>query len=409
MKRYASHFIYGFAIFSMFFGSGNLVFPLQIGQNTGNYWYLGFLGLLITGILLPFLGLFVIKLHRGSYNAFFSEAGNTARFFLPLFTLSLLGSFGVVPRCITVAHGGIEYIFPGFPLTIFSVLFCIICFITCIKENFMITVLGKWMTPLLLISLTLLILLGIIHAPNIFDASNISSNANVDNTSNLLNNSNIITLSENPVSKIKAFQNGFLTGYQTMDLFAAFFFSALIFNQIQAKLRAATDKDVLKAALKPSIIGSCLLALIYLGFVFLGAHYKEITTDVSPELILPTIASHLMGEKAVLLIGIIVLFSCLTTAVALNNIYAHYLCQLFNFKKERFLFVLLGTTILSFIISLMDFKGIAAILGPILEVSYPSIILLTVLSIFLKDHKKIKFFMFYGMLVFSVFYYTLKL
>lgn len=377
MKRYAHTFIYGFAIFSMFFGSGNLVFPLQIGQNSANYWLLGFLGLFLTGILLPFLGLFVIKLHRGSYNAFFSEAGTAAHFILPLFTLSLLGSFGVVPRCITVAHGGMEYIFPGFPLGLFSFLFCIICFATCIKEHFMITVLGKWMTPLLLVSLILLICLGIIHA---------------------------LPLPENPLTltSASAFQSGFLTGYQTMDLFAAFFFSALIFNQIQAKLKSTNDKEVLKAALKPSIVGSCLLALIYLGFVFLGAHYKFITEGISPELILPTIASHLMGDKAVLLIGVIVLFSCLTTAVALNNIYAHYLCGLFNFKKDKFIPVLLGTTSLSFIISLMDFRGIAAVLGPLLEVSYPSIIMLTLLSIFLKDHKKIKFFMFYGVLILSI-------
>ncbi len=375
MKRYTHTFIYGFAIFSMFFGSGNLVFPLQIGQNSGNHWLLGFLGLFITGILLPFLGLFVIKLHRGSYNAFFAEAGSFARITLPLFTLSLLGSFGVVPRCITVAHGGLEYVFPETSLSIFSVFFCIACFFICIKEHFMITVLGKWMTPLLLACLTLLICLGIINAP---------------------------PLIENPVASITAFQDGFLIGYQTMDLFAAFFFSALIFNQIQAKLKTTHDKDVLKAALKPSLIGSCLLAVVYLGFVFLGAHYQALTTNVSPELILPTIASHLMGKNAVFLIGIIVLFSCLTTAVALNNIYAHYLCSLFNLKKDKFLWVLLGTTLLSFAVSLMDFKGIAAILSPLLEVSYPSIIVLTLLSIFLKDNKKVKIILFYGVLFLSL-------
>lgn len=239
----------------------------------------------------------------------------------------------------------------------------------------MITVLGKWMTPLLLACLTLLICLGIINAP---------------------------PLIENPVASITAFQDGFLIGYQTMDLFAAFFFSALIFNQIQAKLKTTHDKDVLKAALKPSLIGSCLLAVVYLGFVFLGAHYQALTTNVSPELILPTIASHLMGKNAVFLIGIIVLFSCLTTAVALNNIYAHYLCSLFNLKKDKFLWVLLGTTLLSFAVSLMDFKGIAAILSPLLEVSYPSIIVLTLLSIFLKDNKKVKIILFYGVLFLSL-------
>lgn len=136
MKRYTQTFIYGFAIFSMFFGSGNLVFPLQIGQNSGKQWIFGFLGLFITGILLPFLGLFVIKLHRGSYTAFFGEAGAFARFSLPLFTLSLLGSFGVVPRCITVAHGGIEYIFPEIPLGVFSCFFCIACFFYMHKRAF---------------------------------------------------------------------------------------------------------------------------------------------------------------------------------------------------------------------------------------------------------------------------------
>lgn len=375
MKRYAHTFIYGFAIFSMFFGSGNLVFPLQIGQNSGKHWLLGFLGLFLTGILLPFLGLFVIKLHRGSYNAFFAEAGSLARFVLPLFTLSLLGSFGVVPRCITVAHGGIEYIFPEISLGIFSFFFCIACFFICIKEHFMITVLGKWMTPLLLGCLAVLIWLGITHAPVLTDPS---------------------------LTAAQAFHEGFLIGYLPMDLFAAFFFSALIFNQIQAKLKTTNDKEVLKEALRPSLIGSFLLGLIYLGFVYLGAHYQFLTSTVSPELILPTIASYLMGRNAVFLIGVIVVFSCLTTAVALNNIYAHYLCSLFNLKKDKFLWILFLTTSLSFTVSLMDFRGIAAILGPILEVSYPSIILLTLLSIFLKDHKKMKICLFYGTLLLSL-------
>src|ERR1700722_14606630 len=85
-------------------------------------------------------------------------------------------------------------------------------------------------------------------------------------------------LSTSPMTAIHALQDGFFIGYSTMDLFAAFFFSALIFNQIQAKLKATNDKEVLRAALKPSLIGSCLLGLIYLGFVFLGAHYQALTS-----------------------------------------------------------------------------------------------------------------------------------
>jgi LIVCS family branched-chain amino acid:cation transporter len=368
-------FIYGFAIFSMFFGSGNLVFPLQIGQTSNTYWLSGFLGLFLTGILLPFLGLFVIKLHKGSYEAFFGEAGYLAKLTLPLFTLSLLGSFGVVPRCITVAHGGIEYIYPEISLGLFSLIFSILCFITCIRDHFMITVLGKWMTPLLLACLLILISLGVYQAES---------------------------LPNTAITRTSAFKNGFLIGYLPMDLFAAFFFSALIFNQIHAKLKTENHAQVLKAALKPSIIGSVLLTLVYLGFVYLGAHYTNVTLGVAPELILPTIAQHLLGTHAMYLIGIIVLFSCLTTAVALNNIYAHYLCTLLNLKKDKFLYVLMGTTALSFIVSLLDFQGIAKVLAPLLEVSYPSIIALTIMSIFIKDRLNLKIGVFYAILTTSL-------
>lgn len=372
MQRYTQTLIYGFAIFAMFFGSGNLVFPLQIGYDSGAQWLLGFFGLFMTGIILPFLGLFVIKLHQGNYYAFFAEAGKIAKFVLPLFTLSLLGSFGVVPRCITVAHGGIEYLFPQVSLFGFSVIFSVACFLMCVKDNLMITVLGKWMTPLLLGCLFLLIFLGVSQAP---------------------------ICGVSVLSKAQAFQRGFLCGYETMDLFAAFFFSSLVFGHIQKRLDTATQKDILKAALAPSLIGILFLGIIYLGFVFLGAHYGGMIKNVSPELMLPTIADHLMGKNAMFVISTIVVFSCLTTAVALNNIYAHYLCDLFKVKKKNFLWVLLLATGISFCVSLMDFRGIAAILGPLLEMSYPSIILLTVLRLFLKDCQKSKTILFYGVLI----------
>lgn len=371
MQHIKNTLIYGFAIFSMFFGSGNLVFPLQIGQDSGQAWLLGFLGLLLTGILLPLLGLFVIKLHRGSYIKFFAEAGTLAKWALPLFILSLLGAFGVVPRCITVAYGGIAYIFPMLSLPVFSILFCSIAFLVCLKDHLMVEMLGKWVAPILLVLLSLLIILGVIYAPEI----------------------------PSQVTVPSVFSHGFIVGYQTMDLFAAFFFSALVFNQIQRRMPEAAYRHVLKAAILPSMLGALLLAIVYFGFVYLGAHYQGITANVSPELILPTIAGDLLGNQAALVIGVIILFSCLTTAVALNNIYARYLCSLTRLKDRHFPKVLFATTAVSFAISLLDFKGIANFLGPILEVSYPSLILLTFMSIIMRKYKPLKIAVFYAALV----------
>ncbi|MDQ2993541.1 MAG: branched-chain amino acid transport system II carrier protein, partial [Pseudomonadota bacterium] len=289
---------------------------------------------------------------------------------------SLLGSFGVVPRCITVAHGGMSYLMPQMSSGIFSALFCIVTFYFCLKDQRMINILGKWMSPILLIALLVLIVTGIYNAPSI---------------------------SPTQIHSAGAFYDGFITGYQTMDLFAAFFFSALMFSQIQKIMPAsATHKDTVKFAILPSILGAVLLSIIYLGFVFLGSHYAEITAQVAPEFMLPTIAKHIMGSNATLFIGIAMLFSCLTTAVALNNIYARYLSSLFRVSDEKFPIVLFGTTSVAFLISLLDFKGIASFLAPALEGSYPGIIALTILGIVTRKWHRFKMLAFYGVSVLMV-------
>jgi branched-chain amino acid:cation transporter, LIVCS family len=382
MNEYRTILVYGFALFAMFFGSGNLVFPIEIGIYSQNAWLYGFIGLLTTGILLPFLGLFVIKLYKGNYHNFFAEAGPVARFLLPLFTLSLLGSFGVVPRCITVAYGGISYISQDIPLIAFSIIFSLITFILCQKDQVMLNILGKWMSPVLLFCLLVLITSAIFYA----DKSNISSNIKIHD----------------------ALENGFITGYQTMDLFAAFFFSSLIFAQIQHIIpKNSNPRQVIKFMIKPSIIAASLLALIYLGFVYLGAHYANILRNVEPEYMLPTIAEYTLGKHASLFIGIAILFSCLTTAIALSKIYADYIHTLlephlklemkFGANKSKFSFtiILALTTFISCLVSLLDFKGISSFLAPVLEISYPGIIALTILSIVSPQYKKAKIIAFY--------------
>jgi branched-chain amino acid:cation transporter, LIVCS family len=365
-------FLYGFSIFSMFFGSGNLVFPIMVGVNNSDNWLAGFCGFFLTGIILPFLGLFVIKLYQGSYNKFFAEAGIIAKYAIPLFTLSLLGAFGVIPRCITVAHGGLEFLYNDISLLAFSTVFCILCYIICLNDKVMFAILGKILTPILLVFLLGLIIIGFYQGEAV-----------ISNNEVFINN----------------FVDGFFRGYATMDLFASFFFASLIFKQIEALFPDKDNKSIIKAALGPSIFGAILLSIIYLGFVYLGSHYKHLSYDLPGELVLPAIANHLLGHNGALAIAIIIIFSCLTTAVALNSIYAKYLCS-FNFVgKNRFSMVLLLTTIVSFAVSLLDFDGIASILSPLLDISYPGLIALTILSICTRRFHTLKLVSFYGITV----------
>lgn len=365
-------FLYGFSIFSMFFGSGNLVFPIMVGVNSSDNWLAGFCGFFLTGIILPFLGLFVIKLYQGDYNKFFAQGGTIAKYALPLFTLSLLGAFGVIPRCITVAHGGLEYLYNDISLLVFSIIFCVLCYISCLNDKMMFTILGKVLTPILLFFLLGLIVIGVYKGASITT----STEAFVPN-----------------------FIDGFFRGYATMDLFASFFFASLIFKQMEALFPDKDNKSIIKAALGPSIFGAILLSIIYLGFVYLGSHYKDLAHDLPGELVLPAIANHLLGHNGALVIAIIIIFSCLTTAVALNSIYAKYLCSFSFIGNRYFPLVLMITTITSFAISLLDFDGIASILGPLLDVSYPGLIALTVISICTKQYPTLKMLSFYGITV----------
>ena len=370
------NFIYGFAVFSMFFGSGNLVFPLQIGQNSANFWLVGFWGLFLSGVILPFLGLFVIKLYRGNYENFFNEIGSLPGSVITIFTLSLLGSFGVVPRCITVAHAGIGYIFPQISLLVFSLVFSIFCYLACIKDSMMISIIGKWMTPILLIFLFLLIIMGVVNA-NQMDYKNLDPSV--------------------------VFGDAILRGYQTMDLFAAFFFSAVIFHEIKANLAIKlSDREVIKAAIAPSIIGASLLGIVYMGFVYLGSHYAYLIEDVSPEMILPTVATYVLGEYAAFIIAVIIIFSCITTAIALNSIYARYICKKLKLSDKNYYVILFLTTSISFLVSLLDFRGIAVFLSPVLQISYPALIVLTICGIFFKNNRIIKVVAFYSTLLLTI-------
>lgn len=374
MFRY--YLTYSFAMFAMFFGSGNLVFPLQIGASSGNLWIFGFAGLLITGVLLPFCGLFVIKLYNGNYNNFFNQVGWLPGNIITLFTLSLLGAFGVVPRCITVAYAGISGLFPSLSLFYFSLIFCILSFIISLRNKIMISLIGKFMTPILLIFLAILVILGIQQE---------------ENQMTIYNNYQ------------ESFWHGFFVGYQTMDLFAAFFFSALIFSQIQKDFPNLPDKQLIKIALLPSLIGSVILATVYMGFIYLGAKYSHLFDFNSPEMALPRIAKFLLGDLSVIFVSILMLLSCLTTAVALNNIYAEYLNKLLRLKSKYFPVILLLTIFTSFILSLLDFQGIVQILAPALEISYPALIILTCFSIILYRFKTLRVVSFYLMLFFSIY------
>lgn len=340
----------GFAMFSMFFGSGNLVFPLVVGQMSEGHFTMAAIGILLTGVLVPFLGILAMLLFNGSSKDFFGRIGKPATFWFPLIALSLMGPFGVLARCITVAHGAFKLIVPDAALWVFSLSSCAIIFLLTIRKNRIVPLLGSVLTPILLVALALIAIFG-------------------------LTNSNIPEVST--AGTWDSFKNGIFQGYQTMDLLAAFFFSAFVIKHLKEK----SDSNNLSIFLKSSLIGAGLLSAIYFILVMLGAIYAPELASIPPQEMLGFVAQAALGSWAAPIVSAAMVLACLTTAIVLTSLFANFLKEEVTKDRINNSVAIITTLAIAFFTSTLEFSGIARIIGPILEAIYPALIVLTVLGI----------------------------
>src|SRR6185436_12626321 len=143
----------GLALFSMFFGAGNLVFPLLIGKAVGDNVWLAISGLGLTAVIVPFLGLAAMVLFQANYQRFFGRVGKVPGMLLLLILQLILGPFGVIPRLVTLMYATAKPYFGDMPLMWFSILMGVLIFGCSFKRERLIGFLGAILTPLLLLSL----------------------------------------------------------------------------------------------------------------------------------------------------------------------------------------------------------------------------------------------------------------
>jgi LIVCS family branched-chain amino acid:cation transporter len=367
----------GFAMFSMFFGSGNLVFPLLAGKESLDQYPMATVGFMLTAVLVPFLGLIGMILFDGNYRSYFERLGKVPALFLIAAILMLIGPFGVVPRCITVAYGGFNLLMPNLPFEIFSLLFCG-AIIACIwTKSKIIDIIGLFLTPFKLGGIVILIVFGLWFGDNAVPSE---------------------------MSTPKAITNAFFMGYQTFDLMAAFFFSSAIVYYMRNHLTAQDDnKTLIKMSIYASLIGAFLLTVVYIGFLGLGAKYAPYLQDAQPEHLLVAIGGHALGYFAKPIIAIILAVGCLATAVILSTLFVDFLQTDVSKEKLKRPAAIFITMAITFAVSLLGFSKLMAVLGCILDVAYPALIALAIMNIISKltpyNHVQVAF---WSVLVLSV-------
>ncbi len=341
-------------MFAMFFGSGNLVFPLYIGTQALDAYGYAMLGLLITAVLVPFLGLFGIILYDGDRDTYFSCLGKWPALVLIFVMLSLMGPFGVAARCIIVAYGAAHWLYPSLPFIYFSIGFSVLTGLIVWKRRHIVNVIGSFLTPILLTGIVLLIALGIWG----------DSSAPISEASHL-----------------EAFKIGLFQGYQTMDLLAAFFFSATAVHYLQAQMKESNALSIERMSFGASFIGAGLLGLVYVGFVYLGAEYAVYLQDTPPDQLLLVIASHNIGELSVPLVSVVFVMACLTTCAILVSLFAEFLSEHITQNKISRHPAAIITLLITFSMSMLGFSGITVWLGAMMEIAYPALIALAIANI----------------------------
>lgn len=356
MKKNAIALSTGFALFSMFFGSGNLVFPIVVGQQSQGHYLLAALGIIATGVLVPFLGVFGMMLYNGKREDFFRTFGRIGTFIFSLCALSLMGPFGVLARCLTVAHGALQLLVPNLPLVATSLVLCVIVFLLTVNKNKIVPALGMILTPILLVSIAAIAFFALKGSP-------LPAQVNADGWTSL--------------------KNGFFQGYQTMDLLAAFFFSTFVITHLRSAFSKEDQASALplKVFFKSSLIGAGILSAVYFILVILGSIYAPTLAFIKPQEMLGHIAIQALGPFAAPCVCIAVVLACLTTAIVLASLFAEFFQKEVMREKIGSKTSLLITLMIGYMVSTLEFAGIARFLGPVLEVIYPALIMHTLVNI----------------------------
>ena len=347
----------GLAIFSMLFGAGNIMYPIKCGVVTGNQNYIGIIGFILTGVILPILGLVAMILFNGDYKKFFYRIGKTPGSLAILYCMLILGPLIAMPRCITVPFEMLTPFMPGITLPIFSILFAVTAFFMTYKESKILSLLGNIVSPLLLGSLAIIAIKGLWQADAMIEQSM-------------------------PVAEIFIAQ--LIHGFQTLDLLGSLFFAYIVLRILKGN-RTAEDvktKDLAIISLKSGFIAGMLLMIVYLAFSFLGAYYGNlVTADMNGAAMFRIISLHILNKHSILIIMMAVLMACLSTVTALAAVFAEYMHQELTYKKLNYVTCLAITMAVTTFLSNFGLDKILYYSALPIDIGYPIIIAITLCNL----------------------------
>ncbi|CAI3341395.1 branched-chain amino acid transport system II carrier protein [Enterococcus cecorum] len=352
----------GSMLFGLFFGAGNLIFPVHMGQEAGANVWPAIIGFLITGIGLPFLGIIAIGI--SGENGLFDLASRVHKGYGYFFTVALylvIGPFFAMPRLAATSFeiGLTPFVAENQKtlfLAIFSILFFALSWWFSRNPSKLLDYVGKFLNPLFLALLAILIVMSFVKPmANIHDITVLGK------------------------YRDHAFFTGFQNGYNTLDVLASLAFGIIVVNTLKNK--GVTKKSTITAdTFKSGAVSVLLMGIIY-SFLSLMGTMSMGKFDLSENggIALTQIAHYYLGTGGSIILALIVVVACLKTTIGLTTAFSETFAELFPGLSYSTLIA--GVSIIPCIIANVGLTSIISYSTPVLMFLYPLAIILVLLGV----------------------------
>lgn len=359
-KLSASRVIYtSFMLFSIFFGAGNMIFPPQLGQQAGVQSPIALLGFIITDAGLAVLGIIAVVIAGNRMDSLVGKAGKKIGFFLTIAIYLLIGPLFALPRTGSVSFetGILPFLQEGshtLPMFLYTAIFFGLTYFFSLKPSKIIDIVGKFMTPLLLLSIMVIFIAAIFNPlGEIVDTSTVYKNG--------------------------PFIEGLLQGYLALDGFAALIFAIVIINAL--KDQGVTERrEVMRYTILVGVIAVLLLCVAYGTLCYVGAQTSSMSLFANGGKLLNYAVYQLFGWWGNFVLGIAMVLACLTTSIGLTTSFGDYFAQ--TFPKWSYKAIITVVVLFSWLVSNVGLTTLINIVLPVLVVLYPLVTVLVILSYF---------------------------
>lgn len=353
----------GSLLFGLFFGAGNLIFPVQMGQLAGSNTLSATIGFLLIGVGLPMLGIIASAISKSE--SLYDMAKPVSSWYSTFFTCALyltIGPLFAIPRTATVAFEvGIrpfiseEYI--KIALLLFSLIFFALTLYYSLRPGRIIDWIGKYLNPIFLVLLSILLIAVFVNPMG--EASSFAAQGNYIS---------------------KPLFTGILDGYNTMDALASLAFAIVIVSNVK-KLGIKNSNSIALETCKSGIVASVGMAIIYSSLAYLGVtSLGSVSSADNGGIILSMVSNHYFGIIGQVLLAGIVTAACLKTAIGLITSCSEMFSKLFSnsisYRSYAIIFTLFSFTIANF-----GLTNIIQLSIPVLMFLYPLAITLILLAL----------------------------